>query len=316
MQSMTMADGSVRTVRRRSWRRLWHKNKYAYLFLSPWLIGLLLWQVFPTVWSLYLSFTDYDLARANWVFLDNYRTMFADDRRYRASLNVTFRYVFFGVPLQLLVSLALALVLHRSLPGMALFRGIFYLPSLMGGSVAIAIMWRRFFGLDGFFNLLLERVGLQPEPAISWVSNPRYSLYLLILLLIWQFGSPMIIFLAGLRQIPTEFYEAAAIDGAGPWPIFYRITLPLLTPIIFFNLIQQSISAFQAFTPAYIVGGGSIGGPRDSLLFYTLYLYEKSFVEFRMGYASAMAWVLLIIIAVFTALLFTSSRSWVYYGDK
>jgi len=314
-----MMDGLAHKGRYSPWRRFWHKNKYAYLFLSPWLIGLLIWQAFPTVWSLYLSFTDYDLARANWVGPSNYTTMFTDDRRYMRSLSVTFRYVFLGVPLQLFISLMLALILNRKLPGIALFRGVFYLPSLMGGSVAIAIMWRRFFGIDGFFNILLERVGLQDGPAISWVSNPRYALYLLILLLVWQFGSPMIIFLAGLRQIPTDLYEAAAIDGAGSWSLFSRITLPLLTPIIFFNLIQQMISAFQAFTPAYIIGGGgggSVGGPLDSMLFYTLYLYQKSFVEFRLGYASAMAWILLIIIAVFTALLFTSSRYWVHYGDK
>jgi multiple sugar transport system permease protein len=248
--------------------------------------------------------------------LDNYLYMFQKDTRYMKALSVTFKYVFLGVPLQLTIALLLAMVLHRGLPGLAIFRGLFYLPSLMGGSVAIALLWRRLFGVDGVLNQLLAWLGLQPDPPISYVTNPNYSLYTLILLLVWQFGSPMIIFLAGLKQIPQELYEAAAIDGAKQRSTFFRITLPLLTPVVFFNLVMQIISAFQAFTPAFIVGGGSDGGPLDSLLFYTLYLYFKGFVEFRMGYASAMAWVLLAIIAFFTALMFLSSARWVYYyGD-
>jgi multiple sugar transport system permease protein len=177
-------------------------------------------------------------------------------------------------------------------------------------------LWRRIFGVDGSFNQLLDLLGLQPEPAISYVSNPNYSLYTLILLHMWQFGSPMIIFLAGLKQIPTELYEAASIDGANRRSAFFFITLPMLTPIIFFNLVMQIISAFQAFTPAFIVGGGTTGGALDSLLFYTLYLYFLGFVEFRMGYAAAMAWMLLLIIVFFTALLFLSARWWVFYGDE
>jgi len=177
-------------------------------------------------------------------------------------------------------------------------------------------LWRRLFGYDGVLNQFLSFIGVEFEKPISWVTHPDYNLYTLILLLVWAFGSPMIIFLAGLKQIPTELYEAAAIDGAKRSASFFYITLPMLTPIIFFNLVMQIISAFQAFTPAFIVGGGSSGGPLDSLLFYTLYLYFAGFVEFRMGYASAMAWALLVIILFFTALLFVSSRWWVYYGDE
>lgn len=316
MQSATLTGFSSGKGKPTALRRLWNKNKYAYLFLAPWIIGLILWQVIPIGTSLYLSLTDYDLADANFVGLDNYIRMFQTDTRYMKAITVTFRYVFIGVPLQLLTALILAFILHRGLPGLAIFRGLFYLPSLMGGSVAIALLWRRLFGIDGVLNQLLSFLGLQSGPEISWVTNPRYSLYTLILLLVWQFGSPMIIFLAGLKQIPQDLYEAAAIDGAKARSAFFRITLPLLTPVVFFNLVMQIISAFQAFTPAFIVGGGTSGGPLDSLLFYTLYLYFKGFVEFRMGYASAMAWALLVIIAVFTAVLFGTSRKWVfYYGD-
>jgi multiple sugar transport system permease protein len=242
--------------------------------------------------------------------------MFTRNPRYIKALQVTFTYVFLGVPLQLLTALALALILNRGIPGLPLFRAIFYIPSLMGGSVAIALLWRRLFGYDGVLNQFLGYIGIEFARPISWVTHPDYALFTLILLLVWAFGSPMIIFLAGLKQIPSELYEAAAIDGARRFSSFFYITLPLLTPIIFFNLVMQIISAFQAFTPAFIVAGGTTGGPLDSLLFYTLYLYFLGFVEFRMGYAAAMAWVLLLIIAFFTALIFVSSRWWVFYGDE
>lgn len=297
--------------------RYWQRNKYAFLFLTPWMLGLLLFALIPILASFYLAFTNYDLfTTPHWIGVDNFRHMFTSNPRYLKALQVTFKYVFLGVPLQLLTALALALILNRGIPGLPLFRAIFYIPSLLGGSVAIALLWRRLFGYDGVLNQFLAFVGVEFDRPISWVTHPGYNLYTLILLLVWAFGSPMIIFLAGLKQIPAELYEAAAIDGAKRIKSFWYITLPLLTPIIFFNLVMQIISAFQAFTPAFIVGGGSTGGPLDSLLFYTLYLYFLGFVEFRMGYASAMAWALLVIILFFTALLFFSSRWWVYYGDE
>lgn len=296
--------------------RFWQKNRYAWLFLTPFFIGLVILDIIPIFSSLYLSFTNFDLFTTGaWVGANNYVHMFTENTRYAKALSVTFRYVLLGVPLQLLMALTLAMILNRGLPGLALFRAAFYLPSLMGGSVAVAILWRRVFGSDGVINQFLAFVGVDMSPAISWVSHPSYNLYTLILLLVWAFGSPMIIFLAGLKQIPQEMYEAAAIDGASHWHSLRHITLPMLTPIIFFNLIMQIISAFQAFTPAFIIGGGSTGGPLDSILFYTLYLYFLGFVEFRMGYASAMAWVLLIIIAIFTAVAFFSSGRWVFYAE-
>jgi multiple sugar transport system permease protein len=216
------------------------------------------------------------------------------------------------VPLELVFALAVAMVLDKGLRGLTLYRALFYIPSLLGGSVAIAVLWRQIFGYDGLVNEALALVGIDGP---SWISNPHTSLYTLVLLRVWQFGSPMIIFLAGLRQIPQELYEAAAIDGAGPFAKFFRITLPLLAPVIFFNLVLQTINAFKAFTPAFIVSAGT-GGPIDSTLFYTLYLYQEAFGYFRMGYASAMAWVLLIVVGLFTGLAFLTSRFWVYYGDE
>jgi multiple sugar transport system permease protein len=309
-QAGTTATWTARFV------KFWHHNKYAWLFLLPWFVGLLILDIIPIGASLYLSFTNFDLfTTGDWVGFANYMHMFTENTRYMKAVSVTFRYVLLGVPLQLLMALTLAMILNRGLPGLPLFRAAFYLPSLMGGSVAIAILWRRIFGSDGVINQLIAFLGFEMTPPISWVSHPNYNLYTLILLLVWAFGSPMIIFLAGLKQIPQEMYEAAAIDGASQTHLLRHITLPMLTPIIFFNLIMQIISAFQAFTPAFIIGGGSTGGPLDSILFYTLYLYFLGFVEFRMGYASAMAWVLLIIIAVFTMLAFLTSGKWVYYAE-
>jgi multiple sugar transport system permease protein len=194
---------------------------------------------------------------------------------------------------------------------------VYYLPALLGGSVAIAMLWRQVFGMQGLVNQLFSFLGLEALAGISWVSHPDYSTFTLILLRVWQFGSPMIIFLAGLKQIPHSYYESANIDGAGRLTQFVRITIPLLTPIILFNMIMQIISAFQSFTGAYVLGraggSGSVGGTMDSLLLYTVYLYQRAFTQFKMGYASAMAWTLLITIAGLTVLLFRSSRSWVHY---
>jgi multiple sugar transport system permease protein len=195
---------------------------------------------------------------------------------------------------------------------MAFYRSIFYLPSLLGSSVAIAILWKQIFGSDGLINQVLGLFGIQGH---GWISEPDTALSTLIVLNVWTFGAPMVIFLAGLRQIPTMYYEAAAVDGAGPLRRFRSITLPLLTPIVFFNLVLQIIHAFQAFTQAFVVSNGT-GGPSDSTMFYTLYLYQRGFGNFDMGYASAMAWFLLVIIAAFTAVNFFASRYWVFYEDR
>jgi pectin-derived oligosaccharide transport system permease protein len=289
------------------------ENLVGYLFLLPWFLGLLALTLGPMLGSLYLSFTRYDLLSApQWIGLANFSAMFSD-LRFLDALRVTAVYVFLSVPLKLAVALLVALTLNRGLSGLGIYRAVYYVPSLLGGSVAIAILWRQIFGQNGIVNQGLALLGI--HGLSSWVANPDTSVYTLIILAAWQFGSPMLIFLAGLKQIPHEMYEAAGIDGAGPLSKFFHITLPLLSPIIFFNLILQMIGAFQAFTPAFIVSSGS-GGPFASTLFYTLYIYQQGFGYFHMGYASAMAWVLLMIIAIFTAVAFTSSRFWVFYQDE
>lgn len=294
--------------------RAWRRNGAGYLFLLPWLIGFFCLTLGPTLASLYLSFTDYDLLTSpRWSGLKNYEYAFLHDRRLGNAVTVTFTYVLWSVPLKLCVALGLAMVLDRSVRGVAFYRATFYLPSLLGASVAIAVLWRQLFGAEGLINQLLFILTGIEGPA--WVTHPDYALSTLIALAIWQFGSPMIIFLAGLRQIPQDLYEAASMDGASGWRQFWRITLPLLAPVIFFNLVLQTIEAFKAFTQAYIVSGGT-GGPVDSTLFYSLYLYEEAFANFRMGYASALAWLLLIIIAIFTAVAFGTSKYWVYYEDE
>lgn len=289
------------------------KVSRAYIFLTPWMLGMVFITLGPLLASLYLSFTDYDLlSEPNWVGLENYQRMFTDDPRFLKSLVVTFTYVLVSVPLQLMLALGLALVLNKGVRGLALYRSAYYLPSLIGGSVAVAILWRQIFGAEGLVNQMLGSIGLEGMPG--WISNPQTALGTLIILNVWTFGSPMIIFLAGLRQIPAELYEQGSIDGVKMFGRLRYITLPLLSPIIFFNLVLQLIGAFQAFTPAYVVSNGT-GGPVDSTLFYTLYLYERGFVNFEMGYASALGAVLLVIIGVLTALNFYASKHWVHYND-
>lgn len=284
-----------------------------YGFLSPWLIGFFILTLGPALSSLYLSMTDYSLMSApRWVGADNYAQIAQNDPRFRAAMNVTFTYVLLSVPLKLIFALAIAVLLNKGLKGLNLFRAIFYLPSLIGGSVAIAVLWRQVFASDGIINQVLMAVFNYEGP--SWIANPNTAIYTLVALAVWQFGSSMIIFLAGLRQIPTDMYEAASIDGASRTRQFFKITLPLLTPVIFFNAVILTIDAFKAFTPAFVISDGS-GGPIDSTLFYTLYLYQEAFTNFRFGYASALAWVLVAIIAAFTALAFLSAKYWVHYDD-
>jgi multiple sugar transport system permease protein len=287
-------------------------NGAGYMFLAPWLIGFLGLTLGPALASLYLSFTDYDLLQApNFVGADNYVRMATADAKFAAAMKVTFLYVILSVPFKLMFALALAMAFNRGIKGLPFYRAVFYLPSLLGGSVAIAVLWRQLFAADGLINSVLGVFGIDGP---SWISNPNYSLYTLVVLSVWQFGSPMIIFLAGLRQIPHDMYEAASMDGASKARQFFRITLPLLTPVIFFNVVIQTIDAFKAFTPSFIISAGT-GGPINSTLFYTLYLYQEAFGFFRMGYASALAWVLVLIIAVFTTFSFLSARYWVHYDD-
>jgi multiple sugar transport system permease protein len=280
----------------------------AWVFLSPWVLGAIVLTLLPMAVSLYLSFTDYDLFNApHWVGLRNYTQMFTEDPRYWRSVTTTLTYVVIAVPLQLALALGVALALKNMRRGKGFYRSAFYAPSLLGASMSVALVWRAVFNDGGTVDNLLGTGG--------WINKPGWSLLAVALLTVWQFGAPMVIFLAGLQQIPAELYEAAAVDGAGKWRQFVSVTVPMLSPVLFFNLVLQTIQAFQVFTPAFAVSGGK-GGPADSTLVYTLYLYDRGFVASHMGYASAMAWVLLIVIGVVTAVLFRTSRTWVFYASE
>ncbi|TRZ66310.1 MAG: sugar ABC transporter permease [Comamonadaceae bacterium] len=307
-----MKSSSTDIPRKDRWTDRWVHELSGYKFLMIWLTGFFLFTFGPTIASLYLSFTEYDLARPPvWVGLENYARILTEDSKFRDALHVTFVYVVLSVPLKLVAALAVAMILNKGLSGLSIYRAIFYLPSLLGGSVAISILWRQFFSTDGLATYLMRLMGYEGP---GWITTPDHALDTLIILSIWQFGSPMIIFLAGLRQIPRDMYEAASIDGAGPVRQFFKITLPLLTPVIFFNAVMQTIEAFKAFTPAFIISGGT-GEPVNSTLFYTLYLYQEAFAYLRMGNASALAWILIVIIASFTAIAFLTSKLWVHYDE-
>lgn len=281
-------------------------------YVLPYVLGLLVFTAIPFVASLWLSFTDYRLMQGSeFVGLRNYVDLFTDDRTFTKSLNVTLLYVAMTVPLKLAFALFIAVVLNYKLKGIGFFRTAYYVPSILGGSIAIAVLWRYIFADTGLMNIALTSVGLN---AVNWFGNPGTALFTITLLRLWQFGSAMVIFLAALQSIDKSLYEAAAIDGANKWRTFVSITLPLLTPVIFFNLIMQMVQAFQEFNGPYVITNG---GPLKSTYLLPLYIYEMAFKKFDMGYASAIAWVLFAIIMVLTVVAFWSSRRWVYYaGDK
>ena len=283
-----------------------------YTYLGPYILGLLVFTAVPFLTSLYLSFTRYDLmSPPDWAGLANYERLFMRDRTFEKSLNVTLIYVFLTVPVKLAFALFIAAILNYKLKFINAFRTAFYVPSILGGSIAIAVLWRYLFATEGLVNMALTTVGLSP---VDWFGDPTNALFTITLLRCWQFGSAMVIFLAALQSIDKSLYEAAAIDGAGKVTTFIFITLPLLTPVIFFNLVMQMVQAFQEFNGPYII---TQGGPLKSTYLLPLYIYEEAFKKFNMGYASAIAWVLFAIIMVLTLVAFWSSKKWVYYaGDK
>lgn len=294
-------------------RQVREKQWPAYVFLSPWMIGAGVLTLLPMAVSLYLSFTDYNLFDApNWVGPRNYVELLFEDPRYWRSVGTTLLYVLVAVPLKLALALGAAMLLKNLNRGRAFYRSAFYAPSLLGASMSIALVWRALFNDGGTVPNLLDAVGIDTG---GWVGNPHLAVFAVVLLTVWQFGAPMVIFLAGLQQISPELYEAAGIDGAGPWRRFVSITVPMLSPVVFFNLVLEIIQSFQVFTPAFAISGGK-GGPADSTMFYTLYLYERGFTASHMGYAAAMAWLLLIAIGVITLILFRTSRSWVFYAGE
>ena len=283
-----------------------------YVFIAPFIIGLVAFTVIPFFTSLYLAFTQYNvLTPAKWIGLDNFKKMFYEDKLFWKSFWITFKFAIIQVPLKLTISLLVALALSRQTRLTAFYRGAFYIPSLMGGSVAVALLWKQLWAYKGVINSLLKAVGLPGN--IKWLSDPNTALGVLIGLGLWQFGSSMLIFLAAIKNIPASYHEAAIVDGAGPVKCFFKITLPMLTPIFLFNLINQTIGAFQAFNSSYLI---TQGGPLNSTLYYGVHLYNRAFTYYEMGYGSAMAWFMLLVIALLTMLIFKSSSAWVYYESE
>ncbi|WP_202076583.1 carbohydrate ABC transporter permease [Caldalkalibacillus salinus] len=312
MENVPVQGGKKRQVVETTLKqRTIRNNLIGYAFISPWLIGFIGIIVGPMLYSLYLSFTHYDLLSApSWIGMENYINIFTQDPRFWTTLKVTFLFVFIAVPLRLIFALAIAMLMNMGFRGAGVYSLIYYVPSIIGGSVAVAVIWRQIFGREGALNHVLAWFNIE---GYNWFAHPDYALSVLILLIVWQFGSPMVIFLAGLRQIPSELYEAAAVDGANAFHRFFRITIPMLTPVIFFNLVFAVINGFLTFTQAFLI---TAGGPIDRTLLYALYLYQNAFEYFRMGYASALAWILLLIIGILTALIFLTSKKWVYYESE
>ncbi len=279
------------------------------LYVLPFIIGLLVFQLYPFISSFVYSFTDLSIANEySFIGIENYIEAFTDDRDFYTSLSVTATYVFIAVPCKLVFALFIAMVLYRDMKGIKFFRTLYYIPSILGGSIAVSVIWRFLFSHEGLINQILGKVGIEP---VSWLGTDL-ALPTISLLAVWQFGSSMVLFLVGLKQIPTSLYEAASIDGASKGYQFFRITLPLLTPTVLFNVIMQTIGAFQEFTSGFVITNG---GPMKSTYLYGMMLYENSFKYYDMGYACAQSWILFVIIMLVTGLLFLSSTKWVHYGD-
>ena len=286
------------------------KFNSAYLYILPWFIGFLVFKLNPFFNALLLSFQQNNLIREpKWVKLQNYQQLLFEDELFKTSLIVTFKYVFLTVPLVLVFALFIAYILNFKIKGVNFFRTAYYIPSILGGSVAVSIVWKFIFGNDGVINAMLEMVGLEP---VMWLTDTRYALIALSLLKAWQFGSVMVIFLSALQNVPQSLYEAASIDGAGKWRSFFTITVPMITPVILFNAVQLLVKSFQEFNSAYLI---SDGGPLNSTYLLNLFIYKNAFSSFKMGYASAASWIMFIIIMALTAVVFRSSNYWVHYND-
>ena len=280
------------------------------LYIMPWILGFLVFQLYPFISSFIYSFTNYNMtSNFKFVGLKNYIEIFTRDSQFYNSLKVTIFYVFMAVPMKLIFALFIAMVLNIKIKYVNFYRTVYYLPSILGGSVAVAVLWRFLFADNGLINEILSSFGIS---KIGWLSKPNMALFTISLLTVWQFGSSMVIFLAGLKQIPKELYEAATVDGVSKAGKFFTITLPLLTPIILFNLVMQMIIAFQEFTGSFVITNG---GPMKSTYLYAMKLYDEGFLFMKMGYASALSWILFIVIMIFTALIFRSSEYWTYYED-
>ncbi|GBF73785.1 hypothetical protein PA598K_02105 [Paenibacillus sp. 598K] len=310
MQTQSAVVAPEDTLRNAPRKRRAKGQRIGLLYISPWLIGFVVLTLVPFVASLVYSFTDYSMVREQrFIGWANYIEMFTKDPVFYQSLRVTLLYVVMAVPAKLIVALLVAMLLNRQMRGMGIYRTIYYLPSILGGSVAVSVLWRFLFMREGLVNEFLAKLSL---PPLNWLGDPDLALFTITLLPVWEFGSSMVLFLAGLKQVPRELYEASTVDGAGKVRTFFSITLPLLTPIILFNLIMQTINAFQQFTAAFVITNG---GPMKATYLYGVMLYDNAFQFFRMGYASAQSWVLFLIILAFTFVLFKTSNRWAHYED-
>ena len=292
-------------------KRRQRRDYQAYLYILPWLVGFAVLQLYPFLSSFVYSFADYSIgSEASFIGLGNYQKLFTQDKEFWNSLKVTLLFAFYTVPGKLIMALAVAVFLNRDIKGINLIRTLYYIPSLFGGSVAIAILWKLMFLDNGVINAVLRMLHL---PSVQWLGDTRYALKTICALEIWQFGSSMVMFLAALKQVPKSLYEADRIDGDGKVKIFFHITLPQISSIVLFNLLIQMIQALQNFTSASIV---TDGGPLKSTQVLGLKLYKEGFAYFKMGYASAVSWVVFTVIMIMTAIIFATSKLWVHYGDE
>lgn len=305
-----MKNNQMIPKRKKSMGQILNTPKVAgYVFILPFIIGFLAFMALPMILSLGFSFTRYNILKSPvFIGLENYKTMFTADPKFWKVFGVTMYYVLFSVPLRLIMALAVAMLLVRSTKLSGFYRAVYYLPSIIGSSVAVAILWKRMFASDGVVNALLGIVGLPSD--LAWLGRADTAIWTLIILAVWQFGSSMLIFLSGLKQIPVSLYEAATVDGANGIQRFFKITIPMLTPTIFFNLINQLINGFMAFTQSYIITQGK---PRDTTLFYTVYMYQNSFTYNKLGYGCAMAWFMVFVVGMLTLVLFKTQKKWVHY---
>ncbi|MCR5214292.1 MAG: sugar ABC transporter permease [Eubacterium sp.] len=311
---MSTANSKVKTEdkalpkQKTSWKKF-RKRNVGFLYILPWLIGFLVFKAYPFLSSLYYSFTDYNLFKGVTKYtFQNYIDVFTIPTE-KNSLIITFKYAFMTVPLKLLFALFIAYILNFKLKGVKFFRTAYYIPSILGGSVAIAVLWKALFSDDGLIRSGFGALGIDTP---HFMSDPKWALFMICLLRVWQFGSAMVVFLAALKGVPEDLYEAASIDGAGKWRQFFSITVPLITPVIFYNLVTQLVQAFQEFNGPYII---TKGGPLGSTTLMSLLIYNNAFTSYDMGKANAQAWVLFVILMIFTAISFWSQKYWVYYSD-
>ena len=291
---------------------MYENKRLGFMFALPFVLGILFFKLFPFIASFALSLTQYDLIDPpQYVGLENYRELANNDPLFQQSLGVTLWFVALAVPLRVGFALLVAHVLNFKLRGINFFRAAFYIPSILGGSIAVAVLWRFIFAKHGLVNIALIQMGFEPVP---WLADEHYSMVTIVLLFTWQFGSSMVIFLAALQNVPTSLYEAAECDGASKTVQFWRITVPLITPVIFFNMIMQMVHAFQEFNGPYMI---TEGGPLISTYVLTLYIYDQSFKYFNLGYGAALSWVLFALVGALALISFWSSRYWVFYaGEK